>query len=215
LQVAVKAQDTGGLARVGFALNGQKEIDLDLTAGALALESAIDARPTRGANTVLVFAEDLAGNRTEVPLATAFTRRVSAGGSHTGAVAAGKLLIWGRNNLGQLGLGAGNTTSRLVPELVPGLDNLTAIELRQNESLALQADGKLFVWGNNADGRLGLGAPGSPDTTGRPSPTEVPGLGPVLAATFGYDHAITRQGSSGMDRPRIDIIPSSSRSSAT
>lgn len=190
LLVPVEAKDDGGLARVGFALNGGGDIELDVSAGATTFGGAVDVRPTRGANTLVVFAEDLAGNRAEVQLAVAFERRVAAGSSHTGALVKGQVFVWGRNNLGQLGLGAGDVTSRYVPEILPGLDEITAIDLRQNQSLALRKDGSLFVWGNNADGRLGLGAPDSPDTTSRATPTLVPALSGVLAATFGHDHTL-------------------------
>jgi alpha-tubulin suppressor-like RCC1 family protein len=188
--VPVEAKDEGGLARVWFKLNDAGEIDLDLSSAALVFNGAVDARPARGANTLTVFAEDLTGNRAEVPLKVNFEHRLTAGGSHTGALAKGQVFVWGRNNLSQLGLGGTDVTSRLVPELLAGLDDITAIDFRQNQSLALHRSGSLFVWGNNADGRLGLGAPGSPDTATRSAPTEVPNLSGVLAATFGFDHTL-------------------------
>jgi alpha-tubulin suppressor-like RCC1 family protein len=188
--VRIQAQDAGGLARVGYSLNGAAEIDLSVASPAVKFDGDVDLRPTRGANQVVVFAEDLAGHRTEVKLDASFTHWISAGGSHTGAVVNGHLYAWGRNNLTQLGLGAGDTVARLLPELIPALDNVTAIDFRQNQSLALRQDGALFVWGNNADGRLGLGAPATPDVVNRASPTQVASLSGVLAATFGYDHTL-------------------------
>jgi alpha-tubulin suppressor-like RCC1 family protein len=190
LLVPVEAKDEGGLARVWFSLNDATEIDLDISKGALVASVAVDVRPRRGENALVVFAEDLSGNRTETPLKVAFERRLAAGGSHTGAIAGGQVFVWGRNNLSQLGLGGGDVTSRFVPEHLAGLDEITAIDFRQNQSLALHRSGSLFVWGNNADGRLGLGAPDSPDTTTREAPTQIPTLSGVLAATFGFDHTL-------------------------
>ena len=188
--VRIQAQDAGGLARVGYSLNGAAEIDLSVASPAVKYGGDLDLRPTRGANEIMVFAEDLAGHRTEVKLGASFTHRVSAGGSHTGAVVNGHLYAWGRNNLTQLGLGAGDTTARLLPEVIPALDDVTAVDFRQNQSLALRQDGALFVWGSNADGRLGLGTPAMQDAVNRATPTQVTSLSGVLAATFGYDHTL-------------------------
>ncbi|TKC95723.1 RCC1 domain-containing protein [Polyangium fumosum] len=190
LHVSVHAEDPGSLAKVEYTWNGAPAVTLDMSSGVPVFDGAVDERPTRGKNTLLVAAEDLAGNRTEVPLEVTFERRLGAGGSHTGAITAGKVAVWGRNNLGQLGLGVGDTTSRFEPVLVPGLEEITAIDLRQNQSLALRKDGVLFVWGTNTDGRLGLGAPGMPDADKREIATQNPSLTGVLAATFGYDHTL-------------------------
>src|SRR5690606_11117307 len=46
-----------------------------------------------------------------------------------------------------------------------------------------------LTWGNNGDGRLGLGTVDAPDTTNRAEPTAV-ALDGVLAASFGYDHTL-------------------------
>ncbi|UQA58957.1 RCC1 domain-containing protein [Polyangium aurulentum] len=190
LHVPVHAEDQGGLAKVEILFNGAPAEALDVSSGAPMFDGAVDARPTRGVNTLLVAAEDLAGNRTEVPLAVTFERRLGAGAAHTGAIASGKLAVWGRNNLGQLGLGVGDAMARLEPVLVPELEQITAVDFRQNQSMALRKDGALFVWGNNADGRLGLGTPDVPDTVKREVPTQNTSLAGVLAATFGHDHAL-------------------------
>ncbi|MDC3961087.1 RCC1 domain-containing protein [Polyangium jinanense] len=188
--VSVHAEDSGGLAKVEFTLNGAPVTALPVDSGAPMFDGFVDARPTRGKNTLVVAAEDLAGHRTEVPLDVMFERKAGAGGSHTGAISSGKVAVWGRNNLGQLGLGVGETTSRLEPVLVPDIEEITALDFRQNQSLALRKDGALFVWGNNADGRLGLAAPGMSDADKREVPTQNTNLSGVLAATFGYDHTL-------------------------
>jgi alpha-tubulin suppressor-like RCC1 family protein len=80
--------------------------------------------------------------------------------------------------------------ARLLPEVIPALDNVVSVDFRQNQSLALRQDGALFVWGSNADGRLGLGTPTTQDVVTRSTPTQVTALSGVLAATFGYDHTL-------------------------
>ncbi|APR75464.1 RCC1 repeat domain protein [Minicystis rosea] len=77
-----------------------------------------------------------------------------------------------------------------MPVAVPGLTDVTAIDFRQNQSLAVTKSGALYTWGNNTDGQLGLGAMDAPDTTTRPSPTQNPTLTGVLQAVFGFDHAL-------------------------
>jgi alpha-tubulin suppressor-like RCC1 family protein len=188
--VDIAASDDVALARVGYVLNGGDEIDLDGADGLVDFAGALDLRPTRGENVLVVFAVDQVGNRTEVVLDARFERSTSAGASHTGAVRDGELYVWGRNNLGQLGLAVGDTATRELPILNPNLSDVTQFDLRQTQSLAVTLDGTLWTWGNNADGRLGLGAPGVPDIANRPVPNAVSSLPPVLAAGFGFSHTL-------------------------
>jgi alpha-tubulin suppressor-like RCC1 family protein len=88
-------------------------------------------------------------------------RAVAAGDFHTLALQAdGTLWVWGNNTNGQLG--DGTTTQRSVPVRVvtgnPGnFDrNWTAISAGGTHSLALQADGTLWAWGDNRSGQLGV-----------------------------------------------------------
>jgi alpha-tubulin suppressor-like RCC1 family protein len=190
IRVSISASDDLELVALGYALNGAPEITVPLPPDATSGAADLDLTPTRGDNELLLFAEDAAGNRSELPLTARWERRVAAGGSHTGALVSGAVRVWGRNNLTQLGLGDADTTSRFTPEALPGLSNVTAIDFRQNQSMALAQDGTLWLWGNNADGRLGLGTLAMPDTTNRGTPTANPSLAGVLQATFGYDHAL-------------------------
>ena len=98
---------------------------------------------------------------------------VIAGSSHTLALdQQGRLWAWGHNGSGQLGLG--DTTHRYRPTLVlladlSGVNSFEAVIAGGNFTLALDQQGKLWAWGNNAFGQLGLG-----DTTNRDRPTLVP-----------------------------------------
>ncbi|HEY3565474.1 MAG TPA: hypothetical protein VGL96_10760, partial [Casimicrobiaceae bacterium] len=71
------------------------------------------------------------------------------GSSHTCALQAdGKVLCWGSNNVGQLGVGFVSTPSS-APVLVPGLSDVVAIAVGEQHSCALVAIGALFCWGSD------------------------------------------------------------------
>lgn len=76
---------------------------------------------------------------------------------------------WGRNNLGQLGLG--NTTDYSSPKQVGSLTSWSSINARTEFSFAIKTDGTLWGWGNNASGQLGFG-----NTTNYSSPKQVGAL---------------------------------------
>ncbi len=89
---------------------------------------------------------------------------VSAGELHTVAVTAdGIVYAWGENSSGQLGLM--DTTDRLAPTPIPGLiadrADIRNISTGANHTLALGEDGRLWAWGDNTFGQLGIGLFGS------------------------------------------------------
>jgi len=65
----------------------------------------------------------------------------------------------GANDHGQLGLGNSTRTSKSTPQLVTGLCDFRIIKVFAggNSSFALSIEGKLFAWGQNNEGQLGLG----------------------------------------------------------
>jgi len=79
----------------------------------------------------------------------------------------GRLFSWGINANGVTGLdtSVGNT---YVPTQIGNQSNWTYIATGNNASAALDNQGRLFTWGNNAQGQLGLG-----DNTHRFVPTRV------------------------------------------
>jgi len=82
---------------------------------------------------------------------------VSAGQTHTTAIRAdGSLWVWGSNDLGRTGLGltAGNTTA---PTQILWPANWTHVSASLSHTTAISADGSLWAWGSNMDGRTGLG----------------------------------------------------------
>ena len=94
---------------------------------------------------------------------------VAAGAAHTLALKTnGTVVAWGSNADGQVG---DNTTAtqRLTPVAVVGITGtVVGIAAGDNHSLAWTSDGKLYSWGRNSNGQLGLG-----DTTLRRQATQV------------------------------------------
>jgi alpha-tubulin suppressor-like RCC1 family protein len=95
---------------------------------------------------------------------------ISAGYSHSCAVADGRAYCWGNNEVGQLG--DNSNTNSPVPVAVAGLTDktVTAISAGGAHSCAV-ADGQAYCWGYNGDGRLGNNS-----NTDSPVPVAVAGL---------------------------------------
>lgn len=84
---------------------------------------------------------------------------VSCGGFHTLALTSnGICYTWGRNDYGQLGLGGRcNWRSVSMPQKLY-LSNILGIYCGENHSVVLTTNlSKLWVWGDNLSGQLGLG----------------------------------------------------------
>ncbi|HET7487841.1 MAG TPA: kelch repeat-containing protein [Acidimicrobiales bacterium] len=101
---------------------------------------------------------------------------VAAGVVHTVALdSSGRVWVFGRDQF----------SPDRAPAQVPGLDGAGAIAAGGGYSLVLQG-GKLFAWGDNTWGQLGLAA----TTTTVTRPTEVPGLDHLGAVAAGSDGRI-------------------------
>lgn len=92
---------------------------------------------------------------------------IAAGGSHTCAItAAGAAYCWGLNTNGQLG--DSTNTQRTSPQLVRGAGKLHVAITAGLEHTCTVADTslnkRLFCWGSNSDGQLGLGSTGGTRT---------------------------------------------------
>lgn len=110
---------------------------------------------------------------------------LAAGDRHSLALAAdGRVFAWGDNSSGQIGTGVpGGSVNQPAP--VAGLSNLVAVAAGGVHSLALDADGRVFAWGDNDVGQLGVG--GFADAA---SPTLVAGLANVTAIAGGWLHSL-------------------------
>ena len=93
---------------------------------------------------------------------------VATGEGHTCALTgAGTIYCWGRNDRGQLGIGA--VGDRALPTPV-ALDGITfrALTAALDHTCALAANGDAYCWGNNSGGQLGDGT-----TVDRSAPVRV------------------------------------------
>ena len=108
---------------------------------------------------------------------------IAAGGSHSLALHAdGTLWGWGNNGSGQLGNSNPPSTDDYKPHQISKLSGLpapgwnsnwVAIAAGLNHSLALQADGTLWAWGNNFSGQLGNGDSTLPHPLAKDLPVKV------------------------------------------
>jgi len=99
----------------------------------------------------------------------ATTPTVSQSGTDACAIVNGALFCWGYNQYGEVGVG--NTTQYEAPQQVGTLTTWTAVSagnINAGTDACGLAGGKLYCWGYNGNGQLGLG-----NTTNETSPQQV------------------------------------------
>jgi alpha-tubulin suppressor-like RCC1 family protein len=114
----------------------------------------------------------------------AITARGHAESGHTCVLStAGKIMCWGDNAYGELGIGSFSSSS--VPAAVTGLFQRAAqVSAGSYNTCAVSADSGIWCWGTNEAGVLGNGRPGA-----QIDPTQVVGLNEAVAAiTAGAMH---------------------------
>jgi alpha-tubulin suppressor-like RCC1 family protein len=112
---------------------------------------------------------------------------IAAGGSHSLALKTdGTAWAWGDNGYGQLGTGA-SYRPHLTPAQVQGVGTLTALAGGGASTLGLGADGRVWAWGENQLGQLGIG---TSDGNPHPKPAQVTGLTVVTAIAAGQSHSL-------------------------
>jgi alpha-tubulin suppressor-like RCC1 family protein len=104
---------------------------------------------------------------------------ISAGTSHTCAVAGGEVRCWGANEQGQLGR---EGAASYLPVHAPVTGTVTAISAGAAHTCAI-AGGEVWCWGDNTYGQLGNGT-----TTGSAAPQKVPNLSGVALLATGGGH---------------------------
>nr|XP_056711167.1 probable E3 ubiquitin-protein ligase HERC6 [Euleptes europaea] len=83
---------------------------------------------------------------------------VSCGKEHSLAICSnGRVFSWGAGDFGQLG--TGELKDRIIPKAVDGLSTCKIIQAAcgHYHSIALAKDGRVFSWGQNIYGQLGVG----------------------------------------------------------
>lgn len=84
--------------------------------------------------------------------------QVSCGQGHTVArLETGALYSWGRNSIGDAGLGEGTPTRVRFPTLIPGAADYEQLEVGQDSACAVHA-GVVACWGGGIDQHLGNGS---------------------------------------------------------
>lgn len=68
----------------------------------------------------------------------------------------GKLWVWGKNNIGQAGIGSAGSAA-VAPRKVAGTTNFRSVVTADDRAYAIDSRGDLWVWGKNTKGQLGLG----------------------------------------------------------
>ena len=120
--------------------------------------------------------------------ASVTARSIFAGNAHNLMIGSdGNLYSWGYNAYGQLG--NGSTSNSLTPTIVTLAPAVTPKNIAAGiyHSLAIGSDGKLYTWGDNANGQLGNG------TTVNSSTPAVVSLAPgvnALAVSGGLLHSL-------------------------
>jgi|GEM_PF-3281147 len=110
---------------------------------------------------------------------------VSAGTNHGMAIKTdGSLWAWGNNVNGRTGLNVSEGTTD-TPARVGSATNWAAVSAGSNFTVAVRADGTLWGWGNNANGRIGLGT-----TTSVHVPARIGSGASWIRASAGEVHSV-------------------------
>jgi alpha-tubulin suppressor-like RCC1 family protein len=116
-------------------------------------------------------------------------KEIAVGNEHTCSLTTiGRVMCWGRNNVGQLG--TANTADLMAPGPVtamPGGATAKAIAIGSQHSCALLTTGRVTCWGDNSFGQLGLG---TTSNLNAPGPlVALPGGATAKAITTGNAHS--------------------------
>lgn len=109
---------------------------------------------------------------------------VSGGQSHSLALlASGRVMAWGLNSSGQLGLGGTSPTTTNKPTFVTNLAGIKKVSAGLTHNAALDTNGILWCWGAGGSGRIGNGSSANVST-----PVSV--LSNVVDVVAGYSHTV-------------------------
>ncbi|WP_052548755.1 DUF4215 domain-containing protein [Enhygromyxa salina] len=102
------------------------------------------------------------GDGCEVDCSSTRIVQLTAGSQHTCILTeVGDVVCWGRNDHGQLGYGhvqfVGDDEPPAVYGVLPLVEPATAISASGTHTCAVLVSGRVTCWGENSDGRLGLG----------------------------------------------------------
>ena len=95
----------------------------------------------------------------------------------------GEVYSFGRNNVGQLGLGHKNDVS--IPTPIPNLPKIMEISCGRNFTVCVDNEGGLWSFGENNNGLLGTG-----NATNYNIPQKIEDIPPVRSVSCGYYHTL-------------------------
>lgn len=107
----------------------------------------------------------------------------------------GRLLAWGENAKGSLGLGR-ETPEPHLPTEIPGLRDVVSLATVYGAAVAVTRDGRVWSWGNNVQAGLGNGTRADTSDPGQPTPQPVNGIVDaveVKAGTYGRHFIVRRR----------------------
>jgi|GEM_PF-1681507 len=115
--------------------------------------------------------------------------KVELGNDHSIALShQGQVFVWGNNELGQLGTADAELLSptNITDNFDLGDDQVIDVDLGYNHSGILTASGRVFVFGDNNFGQLGIG--GEPKSTNEPAEitSEFSGSGDIYKLRFSH-----------------------------
>ncbi|MBM9579770.1 chromosome condensation regulator [Leptospira sp. 201903070] len=153
-------------------------------------------KPVNGENTLQFRWKGPDGEILQKEIHIYFGSKLSAGAAHSGFLKDGNVYTVGRNNFGQLG--TGTSTGDGINDIITKLNSIgeiSSIHFTQNNSMAILKNGKVFTWGTNANGQLGIGSnntdPTTPSNAGpRLPPSEIPGVNDAVMGAYGFDHGL-------------------------
>lgn len=120
---------------------------------------------------------------TPVPLPSPAVDVSLGGGFGVALLGDGRVVSWGRNDLGQLG--TGDLEPRHAPAVVNLPDVAVGISVGDQHVVVLLADGRVMTWGAGGDGQLG-----GVSMARRTEPGAVDGLPPIRAIAAGNLHTL-------------------------
>lgn len=107
----------------------------------------------------------------------------------------GRVYAWGPNTKGQLGLGTAAVEEQ-TPALVPGVTDVVSIATVNGAAVAVTRTGRVWTWGSNEQGGLGLGTQADVGEPGQPTPAMLATITDaveVKAGTFGRHFIVRRR----------------------
>ncbi len=111
------------------------------------------------------------------------------------ALSTGEVACWGFNDYGATAPSMIGTSPILVPTVIPGIANATAVASGDHNGLALLSDGTVLCWGKMDS--AGEAIPGCPSAGSDPGPVAVPGLTSIVGIAMAQFDACAWDGMGG------------------